>query len=66
VYAGFGLRLEHLREYSAALSAATREEVAAAASKYLAPSRAVTVVLGDAERIESQLSALTIVERSAA
>jgi zinc protease len=66
VYAGFGLRLEHLRGYSAALSAATREEVAAAASKYLAPSRAVTVVLGDAEKIESQLSALTVVERSAA
>ncbi|MEU4164254.1 pitrilysin family protein [Actinoplanes sp. NPDC026670] len=66
VYAGFGLRLDHLREYSAALSAATREEVAAAASKYLAPSRAVTVVLGDAEKIESQLSALTVVERSAA
>ena len=64
VYAGFGLRLEHLREHSAALSAATREEVAAAAAKYLAPSRAVTVVLGDAEKIESQLSALTVVERS--
>ncbi|MEU8661020.1 M16 family metallopeptidase [Actinoplanes philippinensis] len=66
MYAGFGLRLDHLREYSAALSAATREEVAAAAAKYLAPSRAVTVVLGDAEKIESQLSALTVVERSAA
>jgi zinc protease len=66
MYAGFGLRLDHLREYSAALSAATREEVAAAASKYLAPSRAVTVVLGDAEKIEPQLSALTVVERSAA
>jgi zinc protease len=66
VYAGFGLRLEHLREYSAALSAATREEVAAAAAKYLAPSRAVTVVLGDAEKIESQLSTLTAVEHSPA
>ena len=66
MYAGFGLRLGHLREHSAALSAATREEVSAAAAKYLAPSRAVTVVLGDAEKIESQLSALTVVERSAA
>lgn len=66
MYAGFGLRLDHLREHSAALSAVTREEVAAAASKYLAPSRAVTVILGDAERIESQLSTLTVVERSAA
>lgn len=66
MYAGFGLRLSHLREHSAALSAATREQVAAAAAKYLAPSRAVTVVLGDAEKIESQLSALTTVERDAA
>ncbi|MBW6433271.1 insulinase family protein [Actinoplanes hulinensis] len=66
IYAGFGLRLNHLRDYSAALSAATREEVAAAAAKYLAPSRAVTVVLGDAERIEAQLAALTAVERGAA
>ena len=66
VYAGFGLRLGHLREHSAALSAASRDEVAAAAAKYLAPARAVTVVLGDAEKIESQLSALTVVERSAA
>jgi zinc protease len=66
MYAGFGLRLSHLREHSAALSAATREQVAAAAARYLAPSRAVTVVLGDAEKIESQLSALTVVERSAA
>ncbi|MFC7527824.1 M16 family metallopeptidase [Actinoplanes sp. GCM10030250] len=64
MYAGFGLRLGHLREHSAALSAATRDEVAAAAAKYLAPSRAVTVVLGDADKIESQLSALTVVERS--
>ncbi|SDT76811.1 M16 family metallopeptidase [Actinoplanes derwentensis] len=66
MYAGFGLRLEFLRDHSAALAAATREEVAAAAAKYLAPSRAVTVVLGDAEKIEAQLSALTVVERSAA
>ncbi|MBG0561750.1 M16 family metallopeptidase [Actinoplanes aureus] len=65
MYAGFGLRLEHLREHSAALAAATREQVAAAAAKYLAPARAVTVVLGDADKIEPQLSALTAVERSA-
>ncbi|WP_229071455.1 pitrilysin family protein [Actinoplanes sp. DH11] len=64
IYAGFGLRLDHLREHSAALSAVTREEVFAAGTKYLAPSRAVTVVLGDAEKIESQLSVLTAVERS--
>ncbi|GAA4592901.1 putative Zn-dependent peptidase [Actinoplanes octamycinicus] len=65
VYAGFGLRLDHLREHSAALAAATREQVAEVAARHLAPSRAVTVVLGDAEKIEAQLSALTVVERSA-
>ncbi|BBH64662.1 peptidase M16 [Actinoplanes sp. OR16] len=64
MYAGFGLRLEHLREHSEALAAVTREEVFAAGAKYLAPSRAVTVVLGDADKIESQLSVLTAVERS--
>ncbi|WIM95816.1 pitrilysin family protein [Actinoplanes oblitus] len=65
VYAGFGLRLEHLREHSAALAAATREQVAEVAARHLAPSRAVIVVLGDAEKIEGQLAALTVVERSA-
>ncbi|GLY03442.1 MULTISPECIES: pitrilysin family protein [Actinoplanes] len=65
MYAGFGLRLNHLPEYSAALAAATREDVAAAAAEHLAPSRAVTVVLGDADKIESQLAALTSVERAA-
>ncbi|MEV6298289.1 pitrilysin family protein [Actinoplanes sp. NPDC051861] len=65
MYAGFGLRLDHLREHAASLTAATRDEVAAAAARYLAPSRAVIVVLGDADKIESQLSVLTAVERSA-
>ncbi|GAA2682489.1 MULTISPECIES: M16 family metallopeptidase [Actinoplanes] len=63
VYAGFGLRLDHLRDHSAALAAATREQVAAVAARHLAPALAVTVVLGDAEKIEPQLAALTAVER---
>ncbi|MFI1989683.1 M16 family metallopeptidase [Actinoplanes sp. NPDC020271] len=63
VYAGFGLRLDHLREHSDRLASATREQVAAVAAEHLAPSRAVTVVLGDAERIEAPLAALTPVER---
>ncbi|WP_067508115.1 pitrilysin family protein [Actinoplanes sp. TFC3] len=63
IYASFGLRLDYLTEYSAALSAATREQVAEAAAKYLAPAKAVSVVLGDAEKIEPQLTALTSVER---
>ncbi|MEV1285715.1 pitrilysin family protein [Micromonospora sp. NPDC049679] len=62
-YAGFGLRLEFLAEYSARLAAVTRDEVAAAAATYLAPSRAVTVVLGDAGRIEAPLAALAPVAR---
>jgi predicted Zn-dependent peptidase len=66
MYASFGLRLDYLRDYSAALTAATREEVADAAARYLAPSGAVTVVLGDAERVQAPLEALTTVERGEA
>jgi predicted Zn-dependent peptidase len=62
MYASFGLRLDYLTEHSAALAAATREQVAEVAARYLAPSRAVTVVLGDAARVEAPLSALTTVE----
>lgn len=64
-YAGFGLRLEFLAEYSAQLAKVTRDDVAAAAATYLAPSRAVSVVLGDAERIEGSVAALTVVEHQA-
>jgi predicted Zn-dependent peptidase len=66
MYASFGLRLEHLGEYSAALATATLEQVAEAAAKFLAPTRAVTVVLGDAEKVAAPLSALTQVVREAA
>jgi zinc protease len=65
MYASFGLRLDYLRDYSAALAAATRDEVADAASRYLAPTGAVTVVLGDADRVQAPLEALTTVERGA-
>lgn len=63
MYANFGLRLDHLREHSAALSVATREQVAEAATRYLAPARAVTVILGDADKVEGPLAALVPVER---
>jgi len=63
-YAGFGLRLNYLPEYAAKLAGATLDEVAAAGAKYLAPAKVATVVLGDAERIEAPLSALTAVERA--
>ena len=66
MYASFGLRLDHLREHSAGLAAATREQVFEAAARYLAPSLAVTVVLGDADKVEAPLAALTTVERGTA
>jgi predicted Zn-dependent peptidase len=62
-YAGFGLRLDYLAEHAARLAKVTVDDVAEAAARYLAPARAVTVVLGDAERIEAPLSALTPVAR---
>ncbi|MGN9779097.1 M16 family metallopeptidase [Micromonospora sp. H33] len=58
-YAGNGLRLDFLAEHAARLAKATVADVAEAAARYLAPARAVTVVLGDAERIAPQLEALT-------
>jgi zinc protease len=64
-HANLGLRLDHLRGYSAALASATREQVAEVAAHYLAPSRAVAIVLGDAAKIEAPLAALTAVERGA-
>ncbi|MBQ1071884.1 insulinase family protein [Micromonospora sp. C31] len=57
-YAGSGLRLEFLAEHAARLAKATVADVAEAAARYLAPAGAVTVVLGDAERIGSQLATL--------
>jgi zinc protease len=65
-YAGFGLRLGFLAEYAARLAKVTRDDVAAAAATYLAPSRAVSVVLGDAERVEAPVAALTAIEHEAA
>ena len=65
MYASFGLRLDFLVDHAARLAATTREEVAEVASRYLAPSAAVTVVLGDADRVEAPLTALTAVERGA-
>jgi zinc protease len=63
MYASVGLRLDYLREHSAALVAATREEVAEVAARYLAPSQAVMVVLGDADKVQGPLAALTPLER---
>ena len=62
-YAGFGLRLDYLARHARALATATVDDVAAVAATYLAPARAVTVVLGDAEVVEPGLAALTPVAR---
>jgi zinc protease len=65
-YAGYDLRLDFLIDYSARLASVTRADVAEVASRYLAPSRAVTVMLGDAAVIESPLAVLGPVERGTA
>ncbi|GAB3815631.1 M16 family metallopeptidase [Micromonospora zhanjiangensis] len=65
-YAGSGLRLDFLAEHADRLARVTVDDVAAAATSYLAPARAVTVVLGDAERIAGPLSALASIERESA
>jgi predicted Zn-dependent peptidase len=62
-YAGYGLRLPYLVEHAARLERATLDEVAAAAAKYLAPAGGVTVVLGDADKVEGPLTALSTVDR---
>lgn len=65
-YAGFGLRLDFLTRHADALAKATVDEVAAAAARYLAPAQAVTVVLGDATRVEAGLAGLGPVTREPA
>jgi predicted Zn-dependent peptidase len=63
-YAGYGLRLDYLARHAVLLEQATLDQVAGAATKYLAPARAVTVVLGDAERIEAPLASLAAITRA--
>ncbi len=63
--AGFGLGLDWLAEHTQRLSKVTVDEVFSAASTYLAPVKAVTVVLGEAAAVERPVTALSAVERSA-
>jgi zinc protease len=60
-YVGYGLRLEFLAEHAARLAAVTRDDISVAAARYLAPARAVTVILGDASIVEGPLSTLASV-----
>jgi predicted Zn-dependent peptidase len=61
---GVGLGLDWLREHPRRLAAVTVDEAFAAARRHLAPSRLVTVVLGEAGTIEPALATLGPVERS--
>lgn len=65
-YAGYGLRLDFLAEHAARLAAVTREQVAAAGARYLAPAKAATVILGDAAVVADSLAALGPVAAAAA
>jgi predicted Zn-dependent peptidase len=58
-----GKGVDWLQEYPARLAAATSEEVMEAAAKILAPALMVSVVVGDADRIEPGLALLTEVVR---
>ncbi len=57
------MSVEWLREYPALLSTVTPEQVREAGRALLAPASRVTVVVGDADRIEGDLAALTAVAR---
>jgi predicted Zn-dependent peptidase len=59
-----GLGLDWLYDQPARLAAVTVEDVHAAATRYLAPARAVTVVLGDASVVRESVSALGPVEEA--
>lgn len=61
--AGVGLSVDWLREHPARLARVTVEDVAEVAQRILAPSRMVTVVLGDTDAVEPSLAALGPVEQ---
>jgi predicted Zn-dependent peptidase len=58
-----GLGVEWLHEQPRRLAAVTVEDVLEQASRFFAPSRLVTVVLGDADRVEPSLRSLGEVQR---
>jgi predicted Zn-dependent peptidase len=62
-YAGYGLRLDYLVDYSAKLAEVTRDQVAEVSARYLAPAGAATVILGDASIVADALSVLGPVDR---
>jgi len=57
--AGVGLGADWLAEHPRRLVKVTRDEIAAAAAEFLAPSRFATVVVGDSAAVRGPLAALT-------
>jgi zinc protease len=62
--AGYGLDLEWLRSHPARLAAVTRDEVAAVAAEFFAPTAFTGVVVGDADVLSTPLLALGGVDTS--
>lgn len=54
----FGLGIEYLRSYPRRVSALTATDIREASMKYMAPSRLITVLVGDASRVASGVEAL--------
>ncbi len=63
VLAAAGLGVEWLREHPARLATVTVEQAHQAASTYLAPTALTTVLVGDADRVQDPLLAVTDLER---
>ena len=53
-----GLGIDHLRDYPKKLQAVTKADIREASRNYLAPSKLVTVLVGDATAISADLAAL--------
>lgn len=60
--AGCGLRLDDLIAHSDRIASVDAGEIHAAAVTYLAPARAVTVILGDADQMAAGVAAVTPLE----
>ncbi len=60
--AGAGLGVEYLRDYPKQLAAVTVEDALAAGSRYLAPKRLTTVLVGDVAEVEGPLRTLVDLE----
>ena len=60
--AGYGLGLDWLRSYPARLASVTRDEVAAVAAEFFAPTAFTGVVVGDADVLSAPMRALGGVE----